>query len=117
MNTLKSTMIAFLIAFSLGSFSSVAFALQKNDAGLQQINTNIDAAIQQIDANDYPAAMESIKQAKRGKKMLNSEQNAPKIGRLSAHFTSAKKHLKKSEPEAAKAELEKAKHGYNSLKL
>lgn len=117
MNTVKSTIIAFLIAFSLGSFSSVAFALQKNAAGIEKINTNIDAAIKFIDANDYTAAQASIKEAKRGKSMLNSEPNAPKIGRLSAHFTKAKKYLKKSDPEAAKAELEKAKHGFNALQL
>ncbi len=117
MNAFKSTIIAVLLAFSLGSFSSLAFALQKNATGIQQINTNIDEAIKSINANDYPAALASIKQAKRGKSMLNSEQNAPKIGRLSAHFSKAKKFLKKSDPEAAKEELKKAQHGFNALKL
>ena len=117
MNAFKSTIFAVLLAFSLGSFSSLAFALQKNATAIEKINTNIDAAVKYIDANDYTAAQASIKEAKRGKSTLNSEQNAPKIGRLSAHFSKAKKYLKKSEPEAAKDELKKAKHGFNALQL
>ncbi len=116
MKSLKSTILAVLIAFSLGSFSSIALADRNSDA-VAKISANIDEAIKQIDANDFSGAKASIKVAKRAKKEMNSEQNAPKIGRLSAHFTKANKYLKNSDPEGAKAELEKAKHGYNAIQF
>ena len=116
MKSLKSTVIAVLIAFSLGSFSSIAFA-DRNSQAVANISAHIDEAIKSIDANDIDGAMAHTKEAKRAKKELNSEGNAAKIGRLSAHFTRTKKLLKKSDLEGAKAELEAAKHGYNSIQF
>lgn len=116
MKFLKSTIVAVILALSLGSFSSIAFAA-RNDKAVANIVAHIDEAIKSIDANDVNAALAHNKQAKRAKKELNSEQNAAKIGRLSAHFTKAKKLLKKSDLAGAKAELESAKHGYKSIKF
>lgn len=114
MKLLKSTAVAAVLAVFLGSFSLAAFADPNTDA-IAKINKNVDAALKSLDANDPVAAKEFIKQAKRGKKELNSEQNAPKIGRLSAHFTKANKYIKKSDFANAKSELEKARHGYNAI--
>ena len=116
MKSLKSTIIAVLLAFSLGSFSSLAFADRNSDA-VANISAHIDEAIKSIDANDIDGALAHTKEAKRAKKELNSEGNAAKIGRLSAHFTKAKKLLKKSDLAGAKTELEKAKHGYNTIQF
>ena len=116
MKLLKSVILSILIAFSLASFSSIAFAAF-NDQIVAKITVHIDEAIKSIDANDDDAAVAHIKEAKRAKKELNSEGNAAKIGRLSAHFTKAKKLLKKSDSAGAKAELESAKHGYNSIQF
>ena len=114
MKFFKSTIVAAMMALFLGSFSLAAFADPNQDA-VAAINTHVDAAIKSLDANDPDAALAHVKQAKRGKKSLNSEQNAPKIGRLSAHFTKANKYIKKGDYASAKSELEKAKHGYNSI--
>lgn len=116
MKSLKSTIVAVLIALSLGSFSSIAFA-DRNSQAVASITAHIDEAIKSIDANDTDAALAHIKEAKRAKKELNSEENAAKIGRLSAHFSKAKKLLKESDSAGSKAELELAKHGYNSIKF
>ena len=114
MKSLKSIIIAVLLAFSLASFSSIAFA-DRNSQAVDNITAHTDEAIKSIDANDIDGALAHIKEAKRAKKELNSEGNAAKIGRLSAHFNKAKKLLKKSDLAGAKAELELAKHGYNSI--
>ena len=111
MKSLKNAVLAVLIAFSLGSFSSIALA--NNTQVVASITAHIDEAIKSIDANDVDAALAHTKEAKRAKGELNSEKNAPKIGRLSAHFTKAKKLLKKSDLAGAKSELEIAKKGYN----
>ena len=116
MKLLKSTIITVLMALSLGSFSSLAFA-DRNSQAVANISAHIDEAIKSIDANDMDGALAHTKEAKRAKKELNSEENAAKIGRLSAHFTKAKKLLKKSDSAGAKVELEAAKHGYNSIQF
>ena len=116
MKFFKSIIVTLLLALSLGSFSSSAFAT-RNDRAIASITAHIDEAIKSIDANDSAGALAHIKEAKRSKKELNSEQNAPQIGRLSAHFTKANKLIKKSDLAGAKSELEKARHGYNSIKF
>ncbi len=115
MKLLKNAVLATLIAFSLGSFSSIALA--DNPAAVANITAHIDEALKSLAANDLEAAMAHTKQAKRGKGEMNSEGNAAKIGRLSAHFNKAKKFLKKSDVAGAKSELEKAKHGFNALRF
>jgi len=116
MKFLKSTVVTMILALFLGSFSLTAFA-DRNTQAVANITTHIDEAIKSLDANDSTAALAHIKEAKRAKKEMNSEENAAKIGRLSAHFTKAKKLIKKSDLTGAKAELELAKHGYNSIQF
>lgn len=115
MKILKNAVIAILIAFSLGSFSSMAVA--DNASAVASITAHIDEALKSIAANDVKAAIAHTKQAKRGKGEMNSEGNAAKIGRLSAHFNKAKRFLKKADLVGAKSELEKAKHGFNALRF
>ncbi len=126
MKLLKSAVIAASLALSLGSFSTAAVAGCHDDAGricvgndqaVANIVAHIDAAIVSIDAKDAGSAIQHIKEAKRAKKEMNSEANAPKIGRLSGHFHKARKQLKNDDFASAKGELEKAKHGFLALKF
>ncbi|MCK4841426.1 MAG: hypothetical protein KAT04_06035 [Methylococcales bacterium] len=123
MNLLKNAGIAILLALSLGSFSTTAIACEDgrvcvgNEQAVVNIVAHIDEAIISIDTNDSAAAQAHIKEAKRAKKEMNSESNAPKIGRLSAHFHKAKKLIRKSDLAGAKSELEKAKHGFLALRF
>ncbi|MCF6251467.1 MAG: hypothetical protein L3J75_09400 [Methylococcaceae bacterium] len=126
MKLLKSAVIAASLALSLGSFSTAAVAGCHDDAGricvgndqaVANIVAHIDAAIVSIDAKDAGSAIQHIKEAKRAKKEMNSEANAPKIGRLSGHFHKARKQLKNDDFANAKGELEKAKHGFLALKF
>ncbi|NOR71672.1 MAG: hypothetical protein GQ532_18625 [Methylomarinum sp.] len=123
MKLLKSAVVAISLALSLGSFSTTAVACEDgrvcvgNEQAVANIVGHIDEALKSIDANDSAAAIAHMKEAKRAKKEMNSEANAPKIGRLSAHFHKAKKLLKGSDTAGAKAELEKAKHGYKALRF
>ena len=116
MKSLKNTITTVLLTLFLSLFSLNALA-DRNSEAVEKITTHINAAIQSIDAENSTEALEHIKQAKRAKKELNSEQNAASIGRLSAHFNKAKKMVKKSDYAGAKAELETAKSGYNALDL
>jgi len=126
MKLLKSAVIAASLALSLGSFSTAAVAGCHDDAGricvgndqaVANIVAHIDAAIVSINAKDAGSAIQHIKEAKRAKKEMNSEANAPKIGRLSGHFHKARKQLKNDDLVSAKGELEKAKHGFLALKF
>ncbi len=126
MKLLKSAVIAASLALSLGSFSTAAVAGCHDDAGricvgndqaVANIVAHIDAAIVSIDAKDAGSAIQHIKEAKRAKKEMNSEANAPKIGRLSGHFHKARKQLKNDDFASAKGELEKGKHGFLALKF
>lgn len=93
MKSFKSTIIALLMSLFLGSFSTLAFA-DRNSEAVVNISAHIDEAIKSINANDIDAALAHTKEAKRARKELNSEGNAAKIGRLTAHFNKAKKLLK-----------------------
>ena len=123
MKLLKSAVVAISLALSLGSFSTAVVACEDgrvcvgNEQAVDNIVTHIDGAIASIDANDNTAALAHIKEAKRAKKEMNSEANAPKIGRLSAHFHKAKRLVKESNLASAKDELEKAKHGFKALRF
>jgi len=126
MKLLKSAVVAASLALSLGSFSTTAVAGCHDDAGrvcvgndqaVVNIVAHIDGALASIDTKDAAGAIQHIKEAKRAKKEMNSESNAPKIGRLSGHFHKAKKLLKKDDLAGAKDELQKAKHGFLALKF
>ena len=125
MKLLKSAVVAVSLALSLGSFSTTAVAgchddpgrvCVGNDQAVANIVAHIDAAIASIDANDVAGAQAHIKQSKSAKKEMNSESNAPKIGRLSAHFNKARKLLRNDDLAGAKKELGLAKHGFLALK-
>ncbi|MFW5443157.1 MAG: hypothetical protein ACKE51_02470 [Methylococcaceae bacterium] len=113
MKFLKNAFLAVLLTFSLGA----SVVLAETTTAVANITAHIDEAIKSIDANDVDGALAHTKQAKRAKGELNSEGNAAKIGRLAKHFNNARKLLRKSDLAGAKAELQAAKSGYNSIQF
>ncbi len=124
MKLLKSVIVAFTLALSLGSFSTTAVACTDgrtcvgNEQAIDLIKDHISAAITSIDEeSDAATVMAHIKQAKDMSKEINANDVVDRNRmRANGHLKQAKSAIKKGKDSEAKEHLEVALEKFSALK-
>ncbi|MDO9423511.1 MAG: hypothetical protein Q7T40_04910 [Methylobacter sp.] len=109
MNLIKKAVLTFFMAMSLGA-TNVAFA---EDAKATEVIAHIEAALVEVEKNDFNAAYLHEKAAREASEQITSNEAVAKQGYQS--LIQAQILGKKADTEKATAELNKALGFYKSL--
>jgi hypothetical protein len=124
MKLLKSAVVAFALALSLGSFSTAAVACEDGrtcfgpEQAIDLVLGRIAEAMKAInDGADVKEIQKHIKSAKDGKKEINASDIVSRYASKAAkHLRKAKKAVQADDLVKATEHLEDAEKGFNALK-
>lgn len=80
MNLIKITMLAFIMAISVGATSSIAYAEEATSsvAGVSEVISHIEKALDQISKSDFSAARGHIKSARTASETISGHEDEVK---------------------------------------
>ena len=124
MKLLKSAVVAFSLALSLGSFSTTAVACEDGRTcfgpmqAIDMVLGHIAAAIKSVDDGENgPTVNEHVRAALRASKEINANDKVDVArGRANAHLKKARTEFKKSEMQNGEDHLGAAEKAFEGLK-